>query len=103
MIHLTSKIRDFSFLSRFLNFDHRLESNNLYYVQNLDASQLHIPYKTYVPATQNHTKHNITVSLSVYSFTKFQMFFGFTQPQMLKDQNPLMAEIWTDDMLDFVK
>ena len=100
---MTSKFRDFGFLSKFLNFVHKYEDNTLYYVQNIDVSQLHVPYKTYVPVTHNHTKHNITVSLSVYSFVKFQMFFGFTQPQLLKDQNPLMAEVWTDDMLDFIK
>ena len=35
--------------------------------------------------------------------TKFQMFYSFTQPQMLKEANPYVADLYTDDMIDMIK
>lgn len=105
MVHCDRGIRkgDMLFLQKSYNFTSKIQGSQFFYIPCLDTSQLHIPFKTYVPAVSNYTKYNVTISILVYDLTRFQMFFGFTQPELLKEVNPYMAQIYSDDMIDFVK
>jgi hypothetical protein len=78
LLHLDFKTRDMNLLRDLFGFEQVQEGVGYFYVPPLDTSQLHIPFKTYFPVT--NTTHNLTVSLTVYPFTSYQMFASFANP-----------------------
>lgn len=102
-IHMQGPLREVSAYKRAFGFSDKIVDERLFYIPAVDMSQLHVPFKTYVPAHTVNGTHKMNLNIRVYPMMYFQMFFGFTQPQLMKEANPYMSSMYSDEMIDMIK
>lgn len=89
---------------RIFNFRLLSDRERSQYVAPVDLSQLMVPYKTYRAVEElEEGPYQMRVAIRVYPMTYYTIFFGFSRPEMLRQVNPLMAHMYTDDMIDMLK